>query len=105
MTDQQFTNICSEMRHDIKGMTPWDTGNLADKATKISDLVGNEIRIYVDENIAPYFPYVNNRPTYQVKGKFGKSYTKQNKNYGYFQHAVEVAIEKLARKIDGEIIK
>lgn len=104
MTDQQFTNICSEMRNDIEDMTPKKTRNLAEKATLIRPVGSNEIRIYVDENIAPYFKYVNNRPTLYVKGKFG-SYTKQNKNYGYFQHAVEVAIEKLARKIDGEIIK
>ncbi len=104
MTDQQFTNICTDMLHNIQSMTPWATGNLADKATKITGEGTNEIRIYVDENIAPYFKYVNNRPTYRVKGKFG-SYTKQNRNYEYFQHAVEVAIENLARKIDGVIIK
>lgn len=92
------------MRNDIEDMTPKKTRNLAEKATLLRSVGANEIRIYVDENIAPYFKYVNNRPTLYVKGKFG-SYTKQNKNYGYFQHAVEVAIEKLARKIDGEIIK
>ena len=104
MTDQQFTVVCSSMLHDIRDKTPRLTGNLADKATLLRSVGANEIRIYVDENIAPYFPYVNNRPTYRVKGKFG-SYTKQNRNHEYFQHAVEVAIEKLARKIDGEIIK
>lgn len=92
------------MLHDIRSMTPRLTGNLADKATLLRSVGSNEIRIYVDESIAPYFPYVNNRPSYRVKGKFG-SYTKLNKNYEYFQHAVEVAIENLARKIDGEIIR
>lgn len=92
------------MRNDIEDMTPKKTRNLAEKATLLRSVGANEIRIYVDENIAPYFKHVNNRPTYRVKGKFG-SYTKQNKNFEYFQHAVEVATEKLARKINGEIIK
>ena len=104
MTDQEFTNVCSSMLHDIRGMTPRLTGNLADKATLIRSVGSNEIRIYVDENIAPYFKYVNNRPTLYVRGKFG-SYTKQNKNHEYFQHAVEVAIENLARKVNGDIVK
>ena len=104
MTDQQFTFVCSSMLHDIRDMTPKLTGNLADKATLLRSVGANEIRIYVDENIAPYFKYVNNRPTYRVKGKFG-SYTRQNRNYEYFQHAVEEAVENLARKINGEIIK
>ena len=104
MTDQQFTFVCSSMLHDIRDKTPKLTGNLADKATLLRSVGANEIRIYVDENIAPYFKYVNNRPTYRVNGKFG-SYTKQNRNYEYFQHAVEEAVENLARKINGEIIK
>ena len=100
MTDQQFTNICTDMLHDIRGMTPWATGNLADKATKITGEGSNEIRIYVDENIAPYFKYVNNRPTLFSKGRM-----RTNPNHEYFQHAVEVAIENLSRKINGVIIK
>lgn len=104
MTDQQFTTVCTSMLHDIRKDTPKLTGNLANNATLIRSVGANEMRIYVDEKIAPYFPYVNNRVSYRVKGKFG-SYSKLNRNYEYFQKAVETAIENLARKIDGEIVK
>lgn len=100
MTDQQFTKICTFMRDDIRSMTPYATGNLANNATLLRPVGTNEIRIYVDENIAPYFRYVNDRPTLLSKGRMRK-----NPNHEYFQHAVEVAIKNLARKIGGEIIK
>lgn len=106
MTDEQFSNICHSMLHDIRGRTPRDTGNLADKATLIRSVGSNEMKIYVDEKIAPYFRIVNERPDYYVKSRnSGGRLIRQNRNYMYFQRAVEVAIENLARKIDGEIIK
>jgi hypothetical protein len=88
------------MLHDIRARTPYATGNLAKNATLIRSIGNNEIRIYVDENIAPYFKYVNNRPTLFSKGRM-----RTNPNHEYFQHAVEVATENLARKINGVIIK
>lgn len=100
MTDQQFSNICHSMLHDIRARTPYATGNLAENATLIRSIGNNEIRIYVDENIAPYFKYVNNKGTRISKGRI-----RTNPNYMYFQHAVEVATENLARKINGVIIK
>ena len=100
MTDQQFTIVCSSMLHDIRNMTPKATGNLAYNATLLRSVGADEIRIYVDEKIAPYFKYVNNRPTLMSKGRM-----RANTNHEYFQNAVEAAIEKLARKIDGVIVK
>lgn len=106
MTDTEFTAISRELQGDIKESTPRKTGNLRGNATLIRKIGSNEIRIYVDTEIAPYFDLVNYRKTYKVKSRFRDAMlTKQNKNYHYFENAVEAAINNLARKIGGEIVK
>lgn len=104
MTDNEFTAICRELQSDIKSRTPRRTGNLRGNATLIRSCGANEIRVYVDTDIAPYFDLVNYRQTYLV-GRRDMKKTKQNKNYRYFERAVEIAIENLASKIGGDIVK
>lgn len=97
MSDAQFTAISNRLLEYIKKVTPRDSGNLADKATKIKQEMPGEHRIYVDTKIAPYFKYVNNRATLWNK--------KENKNHKYFQKAVDGAVEELAASMKGEVIK
>lgn len=119
MTDETFSNIAKKMVADIRSKTPWDTGNLAKKATKSNSLGNGIIEIYVDEKIAPYFKYVNNYPrtnyrAYQststiqggriVKNKQLKTISKPNRNYGYFERAFDDALQKLANRVGGVIV-
>lgn len=113
MTDNEFSKIVHELLGTIKSMTPRATGNLADKSTKVRASGANEMRVFVDagsgqrkpmEGIAPYFWLVNYRRTYPVKTPHGVQ-QKENRNYHYYEKAVETAIERLATKIGGDIVK
>lgn len=103
MKDSTFTQICVSMRKDIVNRTPYDTGNLANNATRIHSLGYGKMRIYVNEGIAPYFRFVNCRPYYYVNGKNGGKVKKENRNHLYFEIATIKAIRKLVKKLDGEI--
>lgn len=105
MTDAQFTTICTAMRQDIADRTPHDTGNLADKATLVVPGGMNEMRIFVNENIAPYFRAVNERPSYYVNSIYGGKVSRPNRNYMYFERAFVSALRNLADSIDGEVIQ
>ena len=105
MTDAEFTTVCKSMKQDIYDRTPHATGNLRNNATKIESAGYNEMKIFVDEKIAPYFRAVNNRPSYYVKSLYGGKYLKANRNYLYFENAFASAIQNLARRVDGDIIK
>lgn len=105
MTDAQFTTICTAMRQDIADRTPYDTGNLANNATLVRSSGANEMCIFVDENIAPYFRAVNLRHSYQVNSIYGGKIVKPNRNYMYFELAFVRALKNLADSIDGEVIQ
>lgn len=97
MSDAQFTAISNRLLEHIRRKTPYDTGNLRNKATLINQENPGEHRIYVDSNIAPYFKYVNNYARMRNGGV--------NKNHKYFQNAVNEAVAELAASIKGEVIK
>ncbi len=106
MTDADFTRVCTAMKQDISDRTPYRTGNLANNATLIRSTGLNEMRIYVDENIAPYFRFVNERPSYYVNSRYrGTKLLKYNRNYMYFEAAFVKAIQNLASNIGGEITR
>lgn len=103
------------MLESIKRDTPWRTGNLANKATKIVRLGSDRFEICVDEKIAPYFKYVNNAETLRRNGYKsiveGKSITKKkvtqmvkNKNYKYFERAFEKALDGMVQEIGGTLV-
>jgi hypothetical protein len=97
MTDGEFDKAVRKMQSDIQEATPYDTGNLATKATKSRSIGTDKFEIYVDEKVAPYFKYVNNRPTLSNGAK--------NKNYGYFHNAFENALQKMANDAGGVIVR
>lgn len=120
MTNDRFQNICSQMREDIFALTPYDSGNLANEATKLQRLGDAKVKIFVDEEIAPYFRFVNNEPmltywSYQRGIKDGKivkrkdlpkiSHVTKNRNYHYFEKAVEAALENLAKNAGGKLYR
>lgn len=81
----------------LRDLAPKDTGNLAYNAIKYEKVSEREYRIYIDLEIAPYQVYVNESPTL-TNGT-------PNKNYGWWEAAIELAIEEMARLLEGEIIK
>jgi hypothetical protein len=108
------------MHEDIFNLTPHATGNLRREATLLVRRSNSRFEVYVDETIAPYFKYVNNAKTltywrYQTIQKNGKvikdksrekvSFTKENRNYQYFEKAFEEALKNMANKIGGTIIR
>jgi hypothetical protein len=96
--DVQMTRFVGVMLDGIREDTPhppktpehpYVTGNLAYNATLMEPLGDGAYRIYVDLDIAPYFPYV----------------LKQRRNYQYFPRAVEKQIRILAENLGGELYR
>lgn len=77
----------------LKMIAPKDTGNLAFNAIKY-EISGNEMRIYVDENIAPYMVYTN-EPWIKRPGT--------NPNEKWWDTALEEIIEYMAFYLNGEL--
>ena len=119
MTEAKFNSLCSQIYDHIRSRTPYDTGNLYKEATKIHRLGGAKVKIFVDETIAPYFALVNNEPTLSVykyprlpvngkltkdksKPKIKRTYT--NKNYRYFENALEEVLQDIAKETGAVLI-
>ena len=119
MTDAKFNSLCSRIYDHIRSQTPYDTGNLHNKATKIQRLGDGRVKIFVDETVAPYFAFVNNAQTLSVqryqlgpvngklmkdksKPKIKRTYT--NKNYKYFEKALEEVLQEIAKETGAVLI-
>ena len=119
MTDPKFNELCSRIYDHIRSKTPIASGNLHDKATKIQRLEDGRVKIFVDETVAPYFALVNNEPTLSVekyqlspvngklmkdksKPKIKRTYT--NKNYKYFEKALEEVLQEIAKETGAVLI-
>lgn len=96
MTDNEFNTTAHFFAQRVKDMTPKRTMNLAFHATKIQSQGADKFRIYVNtvgdhavnsqDGIAPYFQFVNDYETLR---------NKPNKNYHYFQRAVNKSVQDL----------
>lgn len=75
------------------------TGNMQLNATKIRFYRGFNCKLYIDDNIAPYVPYTNEKWV-SPKWKGHK-----NPNEGWFDRAVKQVAEHIAKYWDGEIVK
>lgn len=74
----------------FRPLVPYDTGNMALLATKVEKVSENEVKIYVDSEIAPYVVYTN-EPWTSPKWK-----GKQNPN----EHWFDIAATKTAYAIN-----
>ena len=79
----------------LRDLAPKDTGNLAYNAIRYERVNEREYRIYIDLEIAPYQVYVNESETL--------SNGERNPNKGWWETAIELAIEEMARLMKGEI--
>lgn len=80
----------------IKAKAPYDTGNLSLNAIKYK-IIGNEFKIYIDENIAPYAVYTNE--------KWINRGGRQNPNESWWNEVVEDVIYTMALYLKGELKK
>lgn len=97
LPNYKFRQACEKAVKQLRGLAPYDTGNLAKNAIKIEFPSANECHIYVDESIAPYMPFTT-RPWVSPKWR-----GKKNPNEGWWQAAGELIAEYIAELVGGEI--
>lgn len=59
MTNAQFMAFGERIKRQLQSFSPIRTGNLRYNSIRLERTGEDEIRIYVDEKIAPYMPYTN----------------------------------------------
>lgn len=97
VSNAQFKRICQRAVTELRGLAPYDTGNLAMNAIKMEMESPNVCLIYVDESIAPYMPFTN-EPWVSPKWN-----GKKNPNEGWWQKAGDLVVEYIARQVEGEV--
>lgn len=75
------------------------TGNMQQNATKIRFFRGFNCKLYIDDNIAPYVPYTNEK---WVSPKWRGH---KNPNEGWFDRAAYAIAKNIARDWDGELVE
>lgn len=99
MTEQEFQKLCELVKDEIYKKAPKDTGNLAHNALRIEYVTPNKCRIYIDQNIAPYMPYTNEK---WISPKWNG---KKNPNEGWWQGAVIEAVSAIIDNADVKDVK
>lgn len=98
MTRQEIINACistvEELRQAI--FIPWDTGNMATNALQYK-IEGDEFRVWIDEEIAPYVFFTNEPWT------AARWHGKKNPNEGWWDEFAETLARRLALRLGGEI--
>lgn len=103
MTDELFSKVMHGVVADIRSRTPVDTRNLKLYATYGNPAAHGTFVIVVDASVAPYFPYVNNYPRHRYRDRNGVIVEgRHNRNYRYFQQALQSALEKLGT-VEGDM--
>lgn len=115
MNNSAFVQIIRTMAANIKAATPIDTGNLAYNATRYEFLSGGTATIYINsvgqhqpesvDGIAPYFPFVNYRKNLTYINKRGQTVVKPNRNYHYWDKAVDNEIKKISGILNATVKK
>lgn len=88
---------CVEEMRQVKKWVPRDSGNLANHALRY-DITETEMKIYIDQEIAPYMPYTNEAWLAE------KWNGRKNPNEGWWQRFVAEFARRLAKKLRGKIL-
>lgn len=99
LSNQKFRIVCERAVKQLRGLAPYDTGNLALNAIKIEFPSPDVCVIYVDESIAPYMPFTT-RPWVAERW-----HGKKNPNEGWWQAAGELIAEYVAAELGAELKK
>jgi hypothetical protein len=99
MTDTEFQTFLNRFVKNFKPLTPIDTGNLRNNSVKLIFTSPTRAAVYVDTKVAPYMPFTD---LPWISSRWGG---KKNPNEGWFERAVEQALNKTAKSMKGRIKK
>lgn len=115
MNQSAFLRIARTVTANLKQATPKDTGNLAYHATRYEPLAAGAVRVYVNtsgdhkpeslDGIAPYFVKVNYDKNITFTDSKGNTVIKQNRNYHYWDDAIDGEVKEIARIVGGDVKK
>jgi hypothetical protein len=97
VSHKQFVRACLNATEKLRELAPKDTGNLAYNAIKIEFKDKDTCVIRVDERIAPYMPYTT------LPWASPKWHGRKNPNEGWWDAAVELILEELAKELKGDL--
>ena len=95
--DRDFIAACELAIEELRKLAPYDTGNLALNGIRIDFPTPKECHIYVDESIAPYMPFTNE------KWLSPKWNDRQNPNEKWWDTACELIMGVIADLLGGEL--
>ena len=78
-------------------LIPIDTGNLRYNSFKIEPLGNMKWKVYIDEKVAPYAPYVNEK---WISPKWNG---KTNPNEGFWERVFEFIANQISSATNGQI--
>lgn len=113
ITDEDFAAACELAYEQLIELAPYDTGNLALNAIQIEFVSPTECKIYVDEKIAPYMPFTNEKWEHKwIKmGNFKPGEVVErfrswdNPNENWWNRACEFIMGIIADLLGGELKK
>lgn len=111
MTKAKFKAFADAALALVQSMSPYDTGNLRKNAIRLEWNGDNEFSIFVNESIAPYMPYTNEKWEHKVikMGNFRKGEvverlrTWDNPNEGWWNDTAEKLIELIVTRYGGRL--
>lgn len=93
MTERQANNLANRLLDIARLYCPVDTGNMASNAITVEFTGKGQMKIHVDESIAPYFPYTNEPWTSpRWNGK-------PNPNEGWWNDASDAMVQEILRTL------
>lgn len=98
MTAEQFNEIVTKILIDLRLITPYKTGNLCHNGVSIEYVNPDEIRVYVNLDVAFYMVYVN-EPWLSPKW-----HGKKNPNEGWWNKFAEGKIPEIIQAHGGIMI-
>ena len=93
MTERQANNLANRLLDIARLYCPVDTGNMASNAITVEFTGKGQIKIHVDESIAPYFPYTN-EPWISERWKGAT-----NPNEGWWNDAGDAMVQEILRTL------
>ena len=93
---KEFVSVCMKAVRKLRELAPKDTGNLAYNAVRVRFPDKDTCVIYVDERIAPYMPFTT------LPWISPRWHGRQNPNEGWWDSAVEVIGEQVAKDLKGD---
>ena len=88
MRAEEFAILCDKIVERIRLVAPEDTGNLKYNGVRYEFIDANTCKFYVDESIAPYMPFTNEK---WISPRWNG---KKNPNEGWWTNGVYMEIIK-----------